>query len=171
MWLTKEKRIELNGISINCFSADFKNTGLSLGASSVGIDPGKEFGITWVNRELDEILVYNGTMPDGKHEKYGIFAFDLIQEFFHYQCLFYDDLAIIEGAAYGSTFGQVGLAEIRFGFYLGLQKMMMAPEIVPPASIRKKVFGSAKIHAGELWPVLNHNAATSTHPQILNKVL
>jgi hypothetical protein len=70
---------------------------------------------------------------------------------------------IIEGAAYGRPFRQVELAEIRQGFFLAGSTSMYFEEtkIVPPASVRKKVFGQGKVQAGDIWPLLNHNAADS----------
>lgn len=160
-WMTKEKKIELNGIPVSCFSCSFEGSGFNPTFSSLGVDPGKNFGITWIDCENQEIRIYNGEMPAGTHESHGIFAIDLIQDFCSYHCIFVDDESAIEGASYGSTFGQVGLAEIRFGFYVGLQKLGMTTQVIPPASVRKAVFGSAKIHAGDIWPILNHNAADS----------
>ena len=159
MWLTRERKVEIGGIPLSCFSASYQGSDFNPNMVSVGIDPGRNFGITFIS-EL-ETRIYFGTMPSDTHEKYGLFASELISEFCNYHCMTMGDLITIEGAAYGSTFGQVGLAEIRFGFYLGAQREGYDPVIVPPASIRKRVFGSAKVHAGDIWPTLNHNAADS----------
>ncbi len=159
MWLTRLKKFELNGLPINCYSASYQGDDFSPAEVSIGIDPGRNFGITFISET--DILIYYGTMPADSHERYGIFADQLIKEFCETHCVTYGDSITIEGAAYGSTFGQVGLAEIRFGFYIGAQRIGLEPKMVPPASIRKAVFGSAKVHAGDIWPTLNHNAADS----------
>lgn len=72
----------------------------------------------------------------------------------------------IECAAYSKLYGQVALAENRSG---AIQALLMAGAdriLVPsPGTIRKVVFGSAKIKAEEQWPELgepgHHDAASA----------
>jgi len=125
----------------------------------IGVDPGKNYGISYVS-DLG-VFVYNGEMPDAEHQDYGVMAYNLIREVCDYHCLTHGDVSIVEGASYGSVYGQVGLAEIRFGFYLGLLHTGLVPRILAPASIRKAVFGNGKTNASELWPILNGNGAAS----------
>jgi hypothetical protein len=73
---------------------------------------------------------------------------------------------VIEGAAFHKTFGQVGLAEVREGFYIAARmtgdlSTLKQARIVPPATIRKVVTGDGRTQAGDCYPVLNHNAADS----------
>lgn len=160
-WMTKEPKIELSGIPVRCVSCSFEGSGFNPTYSVVGVDPGRNFGITWIDAEDQEIRIYSGTLPDDSHEKRGMQAMDLIKEFCEYHCVYVGDKAVIEGAAYEKLHGQVALAEVRFGFFAGMEKFGLEPTVVPPQSVRKTVFGSAKIHAGDLWPILNDNAADS----------
>lgn len=135
-----------------------------LGVSGViiGIDPGANFGITILGEGMQpEVL--NGTMPKGEHYEYGIRAYQMGQELYrvYHQPSKGPKISIIEGASYGDRFGQVGLAEIRFGFYLGLYTAGADVTIVAPTSIRKAVFGSGKTQAMDVWACLNHNGADS----------
>jgi Holliday junction resolvasome RuvABC endonuclease subunit len=61
---------------------------------------------------------------------------------------------VIEGSAYGEQFRQVELAEIRAGMILWFDSRNAACQIIAPNSIRKHVFGSAKVHADEYWECL-----------------
>ena len=63
-------------------------------------------------------------------------------------------LAIIEGASFGDRYRQVELAEIRASMALWCLDKGMEVSIVPPQTIRKQVFGSAKIKAHEQWKEL-----------------
>ena len=62
---------------------------------------------------------------------------------------------IIEGASFGNNFRQVELAEQRAASALWFVPMTFYGskqiKIVPPATIRKAVFGSGKIKAHEAW--------------------
>lgn len=61
---------------------------------------------------------------------------------------------IIEGAAYGIPYRQVELAEIRATAVCWCNWAMAEPKIVPPSTIRKAIFGNAKIKTHEFWPEL-----------------
>ena len=63
-------------------------------------------------------------------------------------------LAVIEGASFGNRYRQVELAEIRASMALWCLDKGMEVFIIPPQSIRKRVFGSAKIKAHEQWKEL-----------------
>lgn len=126
---------------------------------TIGIDPGRNFGITEIFDD-GSILIMGGTLDKGSWEDYGLGAYDLIRE---YAGPSEASIFCIEGASYGSVAGQVGLAQVRFGFYLGLKTLNRKNdiEIVPPATARKVAFGSGTTKAWELWPELNANAADS----------
>lgn len=57
----------------------------------------------------------------------------------------------IEGASFGDVYRQVELAEIRAACALWAIEKAELVEIIPPSSIRKKVFGNGSIKAKELW--------------------
>jgi len=68
---------------------------------------------------------------------------------------------IIEGASYGNNFRQVELAEQRATMVLWALDHSIIPSLISPLSIRKKVFGSAKIKAEDTWKELPPNAASA----------
>jgi len=53
--------------------------------------------------------------------------------------------AIIEGASFGNKFRQVEMAEVRAGIGMWFYRSKIEVQVVPPLTIRKQVFGSAKI--------------------------
>lgn len=133
------------------------------GKTAIGVDPGVNFGICSIGDYVD--VVY-GTLPKIDEKplrwRYGIEAYRLIGE------LMSDGLkagwpAVVEGAAYHAEFGQVGLAEVRFGFAFGLEDAGAAVAISPPAHIRAVVMGKEdhSEHTGMFgyWPTMNTNAA------------
>ena len=80
----------------------------------MGIDPGRNFGMAVF---IDGIIsVRSFKMEKGDSLAYGVsawkFSTDLAKRYSHVEKV------IIEGASYKDQYGQVGLAEIRFGFYL-----------------------------------------------------
>jgi hypothetical protein len=134
--------------------------------SSIGVDPGVNFGLTIINAY--HVRVINGKFPsENRKGWHGVHIYDYIIGLFGSDQLtktmypYHEIPAIVEGAAYHSQFGQVGLEEVRFAFFLALAHLGFKVEIVPPATIRKLAFGDGKQQAGDLWPWLNHNGADS----------
>jgi hypothetical protein len=69
---------------------------------------------------------------------------------FEYPCTL--SIATIEGASYGDRYRQVEMAENRIAIAQGLLNAGLDEvKIIPPLSIRKKVFGSAKLKAHDVW--------------------
>jgi hypothetical protein len=129
----------------------------------LGIDPGVNFGITFIKNE-DVIIYYGSLLRAMKPGEYGVIAINMLQSLPEFRKM--KGACIIEGAAFHKTFGQVGLAEVREGFYIGAKMAngltnISHVEIVPPATIRKEVFGKGNEQAGDHYPVLNHNGADS----------
>lgn len=123
----------------------------------IGIDPGVNFGITLLNDMY--VGVYHGSLKrETEPGRYGWRAFHLLKELALYNERI---ICIIEGAAYHKLNGQVGLAEIRQGFYISAMLLGYKTKIIPPASVRKHVFGNHLQQAMDIWPQLNHNAADS----------
>ena len=73
----------------------------------------------------------------------------------------YEPLMTIEGSSFADTYRQVELAEVRASAVLWAVNHGIVPQIVPPQSIRKNVFGSAKIKAEELWKDYPPDAASA----------
>lgn len=124
----------------------------------VGVDPGVNFGITVIDKE--DVYIYNGKLLTQENRiEYAFLAMNLIAQ------LVYDHgvgraTFILEGAAFSKQFGQVNLAEVRAGYYIGMRQFNV-PKVSPPMSIRKKVFGDGRQQAADLFPQLNHNASDS----------
>jgi hypothetical protein len=124
----------------------------------IGIDPGVNFGMTFIRGK--NIAMWHGALnPSRLPGQYGLLAYQLLQSF--------DPegfpTCVIEGAAFHKTFGQVGLAEVRIGFYIAaaINPFIKQVSIVPPATIRKTVFGDGRAQAGDAWPTHNHNGCDS----------
>jgi hypothetical protein len=154
MIFKKEPATEFAGVRVTHWTTELP---IEVNKVCVGIDPGSNLGITYIS-DL-EVSVYNGQMPPGTSVEHGVRAYELSKEFCEFNCLTSGDVSVVEGASFGSQYGQVGLAEIRFGFYLGLLHSGLTVSIVPPTSIRKVVFNNGKLKADEVWPCLNPNAA------------
>ncbi len=130
--------------------------------SAIGIDPGSGFGITVIQGQ--EVSIYYGKLPQDKRKGYrGISAYNLITEFHKSGKINLEPncQVIIEGAAYNSRFGQVGLEEVRIGFFISLFLLGFDVRIEPPATIRKLATGSGKDTIGNYFPSLNHGACDS----------
>lgn len=68
---------------------------------------------------------------------------------------------IIEGSSFGSNYRREELAEVRASAVLWAVSHKVIPIIVPPLTIRKNVFGSAKTKAEETWDDIPPNAASA----------
>ncbi len=125
-----------------------------------GIDPGVNFGVVHIIDE--QVLVLHGALTkEEKPGQYAIHADNFMMNMARTFSPTIEWICIIEGAAYNKTFGQVGLEEVRIGFFLGARrsKLFNDVRIVPPATIRKRVFADHLKQAGDVWPKLNHNGA------------
>jgi Holliday junction resolvasome RuvABC endonuclease subunit len=67
----------------------------------------------------------------------------------------------IEGASFGDNFRQVELAEQRASIALWASNRNFNVSIMPPNTIRKKAFGSAKIKAHEIWTNIPQDCAAA----------
>jgi hypothetical protein len=122
-----------------------------------GIDPGVNFGMSIIKDE--DVKVYHGTFE--KENEPGHYGLHAQNEMMGWLGFNFDCTCIIEGAAYHKTFGQVGLEEVRIGFYLGAVACgaFTVVKIVPPATIRKRVFDNHLQQAMDIFPLLHHNGA------------
>jgi hypothetical protein len=126
---------------------------------AVGIDPGRRFGVAIA--ALNRIVVYDGIMPQQPEKwRYGAIAIDIIKRIFAGPPANFQ-VGIVEGAAYNAKYGQVGLAEVRFGFAYGLLQVGVDDvRIVAPATLRKNVLGSGRaVVPYNNWPTLSTNGS------------
>jgi len=135
----------------------------------IGIDPGVYTGITffpWYGKVLSIKL----TLPSDTEYpctdcfSIGQFLGDYLEMILSSEPTRRIPIAVIEDAAFGARFGRESLAEKRAGYMLGLihnHRGLIWVKKIPPASVRKQVFGSAKVHATTRWPNIDDNAADS----------
>lgn len=126
--------------------------------SIVGIDPGVNFAITFIANE-DVVIRHGKFQTKADNNEYAFMSFNftrlMVNTFNMKKATF-----VLEGAAFNKTFGQVMLAGVRTGFYLGLRQFGKV-QVPAPMSVRKKVFGDGRTQPMDIWPDINHNAADS----------
>jgi len=127
-----------------------------------GVDPGQHFGVTFLAQP--HLHIYYGVMTKKPESfMYGRLAKELYGNLVGrgLQVGSWFEKVLVEGAAYASTYGQVALAYNRLGWISGAQEYSLSVHVLPPDSIRKRVFGNAKVHGGDVWVGMNDNAADS----------
>lgn len=121
----------------------------------IGIDPGTvHLGVAIIDASSINIKIhlYEVTIERSKDAVERIQATKFIlTDVFLGIYLIGNPKMIIEGASYGNNFRQVELAEQRATMVLWALEHGITPSLISPLSIRKKVFGSAKIKAEDKW--------------------
>lgn len=102
----------------------------------VGLDAGRFAGMAWLNGGM--AILFHMEFPKMAFWEMGFLAHNFLQSVFRENGALTN--TVIEGAAYGSQFGEANLAYIRMGMALALREFG-AVDVVPPASIRAKVCG------------------------------
>jgi hypothetical protein len=118
----------------------------------VGVDAGRYFGLATIRHNM--VWLYSGELPQlpgGASEQAGL-AFDFTLEWIGPK----NTVSVLEGAAYGSTFGEANLAYIRMGFGLALRRTGPI-KVVAPAKVRKAVTGHGDKRVGTIWGVGQHS--------------
>ena len=127
----------------------------------IGVDPGTvHMGIAHIWREnvhLYEVTVERDTNPVARIKRVWRILDDCSM------MIDYVPIVLIEGSAFSKGFREAELSEVRASSVLWAHQHRMSAEIVNALSIRKMVFGSAKIHADVFWPSLKKypNAAAA----------
>lgn len=113
---------------------------------AIGVDPGsRNLGICIIHPTVETLIAYRVQVDKIN---------DAVQRMANLQRITAEIIeryeiarasAIIEGASYWMKYGQVELAEARGAIALMLYGMGIGVAIVPPRTIRKKVFGNGKI--------------------------
>ena len=127
--------------------------------TAIGVDPGRRFGVTIIQNGFARI--HYGTMPKIENVAFMYMSTLLIKQITRYCKLPPETPAFIEGAAHGKPYGQVPLAEIRAGFFIGLAENGIQAEMIPPMSARKKAFGNGRVKAYDILLGINPNGADS----------
>lgn len=76
----------------------------------------------------------------------------------------YSPIAVIEGASFADKYRQVELAEIRAAailWFMSHGSTVSNILLFPPQTIRKRVFGSGKIKAHDIWKNVSADAAAA----------
>jgi Holliday junction resolvasome RuvABC endonuclease subunit len=121
----------------------------------IGIDPGtRNMGIAVLRPDKKFVNLYKIVLERDKNALSRLLEAQkvLAHTIGHFTL---DSKAIIEGASYGDRFRQVELAEQRAAMLLWLHQNGIDAKLVPPLTIRKNVFGSAKIK--NPWPEVDDN--------------
>ena len=124
-----------------------------------GIDPGTtKMGLAYIWKNFG--YIYEVKIVRDKNPVNRILTtWDILSDCF--RMFDYAPLMTIEGSSFGDTYRQVELAEVRASAVLWAINHGIVPQIVPPQSIRKNVFGSAKIKAEVLWKEYPPDAASA----------
>lgn len=125
----------------------------------VGIDPGsRHMGITIIEKVSTvsmEVLVNQSDDPIERMEMVRKVIVDNVPRPNH-------GFALVEGSSHGEVYGQTQLAEARASAMMALKVRGFVIKVMPPSSIRKKVFGNGKTRGEDFWKKqIAPNAASS----------
>lgn len=127
----------------------------------LGIDPGtSNLGIAAIIPHVHSIELYQCSMEriadpvERIQDLRDLFTFCI--PFFQYHTTCY-----IEGASYGDKYRQVELEQVRTTAVIWSQDRGFIAKVIPPQTIRKKVFGSAKISAHDVWKDIPKDCAAA----------
>jgi len=126
----------------------------------VGIDPGRNYGITIIEGDLMRVIW--GQMPKADQYDYAKLAFLLSYKLPAWGISPGAVNLTVEGPAFGAKKGKIHLLHgIRIGFYIGACQAGYESKIVAPMTARKQVLGHGHTQAADLMPQINPNAADS----------
>jgi len=149
---TKKQKIKLGDISFTYWEGQCDPQEFVV----FGIDPGVNFGASCIYKSGKVILGYGSLPKTTMRIMHGVHAFELAR---HFMGQYGPDAVAIEDAAFNSRFGQVGLAEVRMGFFFGSYWYTSNVQLIPPKKARKLAFSDGNVTAFDLLPQINHNAA------------
>ena len=128
---------------------------------TIGIDPGTtNLGICVLWDKLNLINLYQVKIVRDKNPIRRIINFQDIMS----ECVSAFETGtkvIIEGASFGDNYRQVELAGCRTSIALWCLHRGFEVNLLAPSSVRKKVFGSAKIKAHDLWNNIPQDCAAA----------
>lgn len=165
-----QKKYELRNTKFIQYNVDIPPQHSDWWDMVIGIDPGnKNMGLTILSNHIVFVQCYEVTFPSERMVISRLIQIRLAlsdimcsiqQSRFHYKML-----VVTEGSSYGSRYRNTELAEARIvaveWFLDNFDLSAKDFRIIPPQSVRKIVFGSAKIRAEDEWPSLAGDAASS----------
>jgi len=172
---TKKQKIQINTFKLNVVELHIPCLLLDKGQNIIGIDPGVNFGLTFLDSE--SITITWGKLPR-THKLMGTVAQALAEAmskpYAHpYWQIQFGDLphVFIEGPAYSAAVGQPLLEQVRYGFAAGFISNGCEVEYVPPNKARKLAFGHGNKAGKDIWVNINQNGADSIGLAIAGAVL
>lgn len=124
-----------------------------------GIDPGTtKLGLAYIWRNVCHVFEVKILKRSSDAVERILLTQDILNECLH--MFDFAPLMTIEGSSFNG-YRQTELAEVRASAVLWAISKGIKPSIIPPMSIRKNVFGSAKIKAEVQWAELPPDAASA----------
>jgi Holliday junction resolvasome RuvABC endonuclease subunit len=152
--------LDVEDIHIRPYQFQYNN---SLDKIYIGIDPGsRNMGMSILSDTMS--MSFEITYPPEKDAVKRILKVYTTTKLC-FQYVFYEGIrfpplsisAVIEGSSFGDKYGQATLADARTAAFMSIYEIAnrehydCQAKYIPPQSIRKQVFGSAKIKGEEVW--------------------
>lgn len=144
----------------------------------VGIDPGTvNLGIAILDIPTIDNFVYQAQLHQIRFAQRAIDAMGrlkAVQEMLNYLNIpKFKKSVYIEGASYADKYRQVEMEDVRAASLLWFDQHNSCCDVVAPNTIRKNVFGNAKIKAHEYWKELSKypDAAAALSCALSNVIL
>lgn len=161
---TKRKN-NIGGVSVKEWTLPFQYPTLPQWTAVVGIDPGLNFGLTFLTPNA--LTIMWGKIPRVRTLP-GIGVYNFVCRLILQSVLsewvngWSTRVAVfVEGPAYNKVVGQPELEQIRSGFAIGFHTNGCEVQYLAPMRARKLAFGSGTKSAQDIWINLNRNAADS----------
>ena len=153
----KKGRFNAHGTKMNIVKAKLP---LEFEFSAVGVDPGRNFAIAFLNYSGFASIYYGNLhlLKDWTYAADGVQAYHLMLRMMPSNAEA-RALVGVEGAAFSSPQGEANLAYIRMGFYLGVYVCGFPTDMVAINTARKSAVGDGRKSLSSLIPSINGNAA------------
>jgi hypothetical protein len=172
---TKKKKFKIGQYEVTGMELKLPCPLLSRGHTIIGVDPGINFGITYL--DSSGIAILWGRLPRnnklrGRDAEALAMAMTKAVTDAYWQLTFGDPPHVyIEGPAYSMSVGQPLLEQIRYGFAAGFMNNGCKVDYLPPNKARKLAFGSGKKAGKNIWVNISQNGADSIGLAIAGAVL
>lgn len=168
MIVNQQRKYSLHNTKITAFQIDQPECVFGKFEVVFGIDPGsKNMGLTILQRANHFAMCYEIVFPSEKliiprAEQIRLALSDII--FLGESWKAEKVLVAVEGSGFNHRFIDTRLTEARLTAALWFRDTLLVEEnfiFIPPLTVRKCIFGSAKIRAESQWPELKPDAASS----------